>query len=306
MTVEISLCTAVWNTSHLLKRSIYTYMNQDLDPNRWELIIIDDNSLDDVKTVIAPLEGKINIRYVRLDHGYGMRGNTISFNTAFEMSQGNIIAETTPECMLPPDALSRMLLPHYIEPRCFVALKTHNLTPELQLMLDTVDWKKDLNLIRDLPGWSHAWVHANDNITHFGTHQICSIKKSVFYEITERRGFPLFCDYGSEDPWYSGLRERKGIKDITLPNSCMAIHQWHLPFQYWISKGYGPNLNFSAHSKANYMDDKSGHVPPGGSCTIWDKGIRDEISQEQKLAWRAFDDLAITSGISKKIVEGIS
>lgn len=123
MSVELSLCLAVWNTSHLLRRSVQTYLRQDIDSSRWELIVIDDNSLDDVQEAIAPLQGRLNVRYVRLNHSYGMRGNTVSFNTAFGMAHGHIIAETTPECMLPCDAVRQLLEPHRMHPQCFVALR---------------------------------------------------------------------------------------------------------------------------------------------------------------------------------------
>lgn len=301
MSIEMSLCVCVWNTSHLLKRSVYSYLQQDIAPERWELIVIDDNSQDDVKSVLAPLEGKINFSYTRLDHSDGMRGNTVAFNTAFAMAKGHILAETTAECILPKDGMRRMLEPHNQHPSCFVALKTYNLTREVQKAIDTVNWQNDPMAISTLPGWNDPWVHNNVPTKDFGTHQICSIKKDVFYRVAPK-GFPLFGDYGSEDPWYSGQRQRHSVAGITLPNECMAIHQWHAPFQYWMAKGRGPRFNKFAHSMSNYLNDRSGNVPDGGTCMIWDNGSHDQLSEAEKAQWKDLDADVLGTGALPQIV----
>lgn len=294
--MKASLCIAVWNTSHLLKRSIETYIAQDFDPQEWELIVIDDNSEDDVLNAISPAIGRLNVRHEKLEHPYGMRGNTVSFNTAFSMAQGEILMETTPETMLPRNAIRRLYEPHLDHPRCFVAMKTYNLTPHLQLLIDTVDWREDLMAIATLPGWVDPWVQNNVGTVNFRTHQTCSIRKEVFYELNNGQGFPLFGDWGSEDPWYAGTRAGAGIEDLTLPNECMAIHQWHPAFQYWMSKGKAPNLNRFAHSLGNYLNDPSGAVPVGGTCEIWDAGSREQQSEQEKLMWGTWDSLVRAMG----------
>jgi len=559
MAIEFSLCVCVWNTSHLLKRSVQTYIKQDIDPARWELIVMDDSSQDDVQNALRPLLGKINLRYERLEHSEGMRGNTVAFNTAFRLARGHILAETTAECLLPRDAISQMLEPHKTNPRCFVALKTYNLRPEMQAVIDRVDWESDIMNVAEIQGWDEAWVQNNVANTHFGTHQICSIRKDVWYEITKGQGFPLYCDYGcldgktkvltedlrwvrndslkvgdvlvgvtenpvgkskrkleksqvlsigevrknsfriitedgrdivsseehlwltanmrstgsqrdvlwkrtdklkvgdeirklvdvgekrdvfdsgwmagiidgegsasgdsglrvqitqnpgdvldramsvltnwgidfsahkryerkgkwgssrdgrcwdlrtrntasalellisapsvrlknkwvgiglpvkkdcvaskiisiepvgmrtligmmtstktfiaeglvshnSEDPWYCGLREKSNVMDITLPNWCMAIHQWHAPFQYWMAKGRGPRMNKFAHTMSNYMNDRSGHVPEGGTCEIWDKGSHEQLPDDEKAKWKLLDDKVLDTGIPRSII----
>jgi hypothetical protein len=484
-----------------------------------------------------------------------MRGNTVAFNTAFGMAQGHILAETTAECMLPKDGLRQLLEPHSKYDRCFVALKTYNLTREAQRAIDTVSWQNDIMAISALPGWNDPWVQNNVANMNFGTHQVCSIRKQVFDVVTKGKGFPLFCDYGcldgstrvlthdlrwvrndslkvgdclvgvtegqtrkakrkfersyvesigevclpsiriitddgrdiiasvehpwlvtsrtgaawtrtdklqvgdgikrvsdvwnmpdsfesgwvagvldgegsgekgsglrinitqnpgavlervlelyrkwgidykayprhrtpkkstdwnsregrawnvrtrnqsaammvlgmapsvrlihkwegqglpigeggmvsrvirlesvgarnligmttsthtfiaeglvthnSEDPWYANRRERNSVMGITLPNSCMAIHQWHAPFQYWMAKGRGFRLNKFAHSMSNYLNDKSGEVPEGGTCMIWDGGSHEQLSDSEKEQWKALDADVLESGVSPEIV----
>jgi hypothetical protein len=54
---------------------------------------------------------------------------------------------------------------------------------------------------------------------------------------------------------------------------------------------------------ANYLNDTSGHVPGSGTCSIWDGNSHATISPEQVEAWKAFDNLAIASGIPEKLVK---
>jgi len=274
---------------------MYTYANQDFPKDDFELIVMDDNSMDDVLSVIKLYENDINIKYVRLEHDFGMRGNTVAFNTAFKLSEGEIIAETTPETMFQPDIVRKMYEGHKNKERAFLSFKTYNLTPQIQTIIDQIDWMSDIMNISKLEGWNDPWVQANAKNTNFRTHQTCSIRKEIFYEITKGLGFPLFMDYGSEDPWYSGIREKNNIEDITIMD-VMPIHQWHTPFQYWMSKGYAPMLNKHAHTMDNYMNDKSGHVPKNGTCGIWDGGSTEMLPESSKNEWASWDSIVRSTG----------
>ena len=301
--IKISLCICVWNTSHLLKRSIETYCNQDFPKDEYELIIVDDNSEDDVQEAIKFAQGKINMTYIRLDHNYGMRGNTFAFNTAFKEAKGGIIAETTAETMFPKNMIRSLYEPHLTEDRIFVAAKTYNLTNELQQKIDSVDWRKDLYNIMQLEGFFNDWTLNNFKNTHFGTHQTCSISKRTFYDIFPQ-GFPLYADYGSEDPAFCGAREVRKVKDITIM-SPMAIHQWHPSFQYWQSKGKAPNLNKYAHSMSNFMHDKTGAVPNTGTCEIWDGGSHEMLSEQEIEEFSKMDDMVAKTGVPLDLIKGI-
>lgn len=293
--IKASLCICLWNMEHLLIRSIETYCKQDFPANEWELIIVSDNSEGYIEPILDYAAGRINYQYIRLEHGYGMRGNTVAFNTAFHFAKGHIIMETTAETMFTPDAIRKMYEPHIINDRCFVAMKTYNLTEHVQLKIDTVDWRSDLVNIKTLDGFDNPWTLNNVANTHFGTHQTCSIRKSVFAQITDGKGFPLFGDYGSEDPYYCGTREQKGVEDITIMDP-MLIHQWHPPYQYWMAKGKAPMVNKTAHSMSNYLNDTSGRVPNGGTCQIWDNNSHDQMTEEEKIGWHKMDILVRQTG----------
>jgi len=238
-----------------------------MSKDEYEVIIVSDNSSGNIDEVIEPLRELPHFTLIKMKHPYGMRGCTFAFNTAFKIAQGEVIAETTPETMIPPDTLE-IMYEKAMAGRNFCAFKTYNLTPELQLKIDTVDWESDINNIKKLEGFDNPWTMNNIKFDNFVTHQTCAIKNELFFELFPN-GFPLFGGYGDEDPYYAGVREQNNVQGITIMEP-MAFHQWHPPFQYWQSKGLGPNLNKWAHSKSNYMNDKSGKVPEGGGRYIWD------------------------------------
>ncbi len=300
--IKASLVICCWSTSHLLIRSIYTYCQQDFPKEEFELIVIDDNSPDDVRAAIEFGLGKINIRYIRLEHSYGMRGNTISFNVGFAWANGDILMESTPEIMFQKTTISDMYAPHLVNDRCFVATKTYNLGQQDQLIIDSVDWREDVNNIKNLPEFNSDWTQNNVKNENFGTHQSCSIKKEVWYEITRGLGFPLFGDYGGDDPWYHGTRRVKGVKDITIMQP-MVFHQWHLSFNFFSSMGYAPMLNRWNHSTSNYLNDETGEVPEEGTCRIWDGGSHERLGDEEKKAWKGMDKWFIDTGGLPSIIK---
>ena len=76
--MKLSLILMCWNTSHLLARTLRTLQKQTLDD--WELIVVDDMSEDDVPLVLRQNGEGLPIKYHRLEHEMGMRGNTVSLN----------------------------------------------------------------------------------------------------------------------------------------------------------------------------------------------------------------------------------
>lgn len=294
--IKISIVVAVFGTEHLFKRSIETYAKQDFPKDEWELIVISDNALGDVKSIIEPYKDRINIQYIEFNHPFGMRGNTISFNTAFMCSRGEYIGESTPETMWQPNVVRTLYETHNGADDTVVLMKTYNMTNDMQLVFDTVDWRSDIMNVKKLDGWDSDWVQQNfKKGTDFGTHQTCSIKKKTFYRITDNFLFPTYAGYGEEDPFYCGLRREKGIRDIVITD-LLPIHQHHLPFGYFASLGHAPMLNRHSHTTSNYMNDVSGRVPEGGTCHIFDGGDTARMTDAEAQDWRKWDDYFLKSG----------
>lgn len=292
--IRASLVICLWNMEHLMWRSAETYIKQDFPKHSWELIIVSDNSEGDIQPILDIIHGKINYQVIYLKHSWGMRGNTVAFNTGFHFAKGNVFMESTAETMFPNELVRKMYEPHLKYDRAFIAVKTYNLDVNLQLDIDTVDWREDISNIMKLDGFFNDWTLNNYKNTNFGTHQTCSIKKEVFYEVFPD-GFPLYCDYGSDDPRYSGGRSGLKIKDITLMEP-MAIHQFHPRWQFWGTLGKAPNCNKWGHSTSNYLNDKSGQVPHGGTCMIWDNGSHEQYSEAEIADQRTWDDRVRATG----------
>lgn len=292
--IKFSMAICVWNTSHLLKNSVYTYLNQTFNPLHWELIVVDDNSFDDVYAVLQPLVGKVNFRYIRLAHDYGMRGNTVAFNTGWAWAQGEIISDSTPEILLPDDCVYKLYKPHLTHDFAFVALKTFNLQPEVSIKINEKKWQEDIGNIMQLDGFFCDWTLNNFRNTHFGTHQLSSFKKSTFYKCFPD-GFPLYGGYGEEDCRFLNRREFNGVEDITIMQP-LAIHQWHAPYGFWQMKGYSKHHNRHGHSNSNFLNDLSGEVPATGTRSIFDGGKDEWFTQREIDEWAYLDDLVRASG----------
>ena len=66
--IKITVVVCCYATEHLFRRSIETYAKQDMKPSEWQLIVVDDNALGDVKSIIKPYKNDIQIEYIRFDH----------------------------------------------------------------------------------------------------------------------------------------------------------------------------------------------------------------------------------------------
>lgn len=301
--IKISIVVSCWSTEHQMKRSIETWANQDMPKEDWELIVINDCALGDVKGIIEPYRDRINMQYIEFDHTVGMRGNTIALNTGWMCARGDYIGESTPETMWPTDLVRSLYEMHECRDDRFIMFKTYNLTPEMQLQIDTVDWKSDIMNISKLEGWNSDWVQMNKNKgSDWGTHQTDSIKKSTWYQITNGYGWPLFSGYGEDDPYMCGLRNDKDIDDYVVLDP-LCIHQHHLPFNYFASLGHAPNLNKNNHTIQNIWNDVSGRVSEYGTCSIFDGRDASPMSEEEKLEWRKWDEYFLKSGGDPKYLE---
>ena len=294
---RVSVTLAVWNTGHLLVRTLETLTTQTFSD--FEVLIIDDASEDDVPRVISRYAEDLTINYHRLEHDFGMRGNTVSFNVAFSLAQGEIIFESTPEIMLYPSCIEDMVTQlDNMGHRSWVSVRTYNLVPEDQLLIDTVDWKSDVRNLEKLPNFDCPWTRNNEGSEFFGTHQTCVFYRADWFKYWER--YPFFCGYGTDDPWNAGKRKEKGIIEYTIKP--FVYHQWHAPIGYWSALDKAWNWNAWGHSMCNYYNDPL--VPEGGTAMLWDKdrpeGPYHQMDEEQKKGWLDLADKVKATGFRRK------
>lgn len=293
--MKLSLILMCWNTSHLLKRTIHTLSQQTMDD--WELILIDDNSQDDVWGAVKLYQDDIKIHYHRLEHDFGMRGNTASINYGLDQAQGHVVMWSTPEVMLPMNALRAAydVLTQRPDELLWVTVPSHGLSIDVQLLIDSVPWHENVHAIKQLVGmtrpedWDSVWFNLNfyehgrrDGKSKrelgipYGNNQTVAVVRETF--LSSIGTFPGFNDYGSDDCWVSSERKKAGYRDITLWDQ-EAYHQWHPPCQFWMALGNAPNWNARGHSTCNPTGDP--RVPEGGTCQTWDQGSTDPLTDEQ-------------------------
>jgi len=315
-TMKLTLFLMVWNTSHLMARTLETLKKQTIDD--WELLIIDDNSEDDVQKVLQENGDGLPIKYHRLEHDMGMRGNTFSLNYGLEHATGDVVMWSTPEVMLPPRALERAYEENiYTDQLMWVTVPSHGLTAEIQLLIDTVDWRSDIDnikhLLDDVPEdhWNSVWFnlnfHANGRLSQpsrqemgkeYGNNQTVAVMREQF--IQEIGTFPYFLDYGSDDPWISRVRKEHGYRDLTLWDQ-EAYHQWHPTCQYWMAQGKAPHWNKWGHSTVNILGDS--RVPEDGTCNIWDAGKTDSLTDDEKQRALSQRDVVVATGFRYKLAD---
>lgn len=294
---KVSICAAIWNTSHLLGRFLDTLTRQEFDD--FEVVLIDDNSEDSVEDAVAPYYDKLNIKIHRLTHRQGMRGNTISFNVAFSLAHGDIICENTPEIMFAPNTLKDLVDQLESMPRpAWVSVRTYNITPEDQLVMDDFDWKTDIYNLEKMPNFYSEWTQNNAKKREFGTHQTCVYYRDDWFRYIKR--FPLFADYGTDDPFFSGARQRAGFTDYTIEP--FVFHSWHPPLGFWMSHGKAPNWNLWGHTMCNWYNDPA--VPAGGTAMLWDtdkeQGPYHQMNEEEAEGWLQWTDTVVKSGFRRK------
>ncbi len=309
--MKLTLMLMVWNTSHLMARTLQTLQKQTIT-GEWELLVIDDMSEDDVPGTIAEHGGGLPVVYHRLEHDMGMRGNTASINFGLEQAQGEIVMWSTPEVMLPPDALRRVRETHDEQPngKLFVTIPSHGLTARLQLRIDSVDWRSDLHSIELLldgvafDHWDSVWFylnfyeHGRPDGKHkdiYGNNQTVAVRRQVWLDTIG--SFPMFLDYGSDDPWLVRERRGRGFKDVTLWDQ-EAYHQWHATHQYWMAQGKAPNWNKDGHTIRNIVGDPRVHS--GGTCMIWDGGDKAGLTEEEKQQALRLHDTVVATGFRYK------
>jgi len=290
--MKLSLILMCYNTAYLLGRTLETLQKQTLDD--WELIIVDDNSEDDVLLTLARHGAGLPIQYHRLEHDFGMRGNTFSINYGVEQAQGHVVMWSTPEVMLPPGALQAAYDAHVAAPseRLWVTIPSHGLTAGMQLRIDTVNWREDIHSIKRLvadqspESFDSRWFYTNfhkdgrrdqPRKKEYSNNQTVAVVRQTWLDTVG--SFPLFMDYGSDDPWAGGARREHGFKVVTLWEQ-EAYHQWHPFAQFWMAQGKAPNWNRWGHTTSNLMNDP--RVPDGGTCEIWDKGDRSPLTEAEK------------------------
>lgn len=119
MLITIVICT--YNRSEILKITLPCYLDLDIPKNdELEVIIVDNNSQDETKEVIAEF---IELNKSKIDFKYAFesrQGLSYARNHGYERSSGNYIAYIDDECILPRQWLDVVMQNIYSEAPAFL------------------------------------------------------------------------------------------------------------------------------------------------------------------------------------------
>lgn len=118
--MKLSVVYSIYNRSELFKRGLATITKQVMDPQDFELVVVDDSSTEDIYSVLQPYIGKLNIRHIKYDHTkspiwaelnpdgvekvwYHTQG--ISANIGINQAQGEVVCISQPEMLHSPWSL---------------------------------------------------------------------------------------------------------------------------------------------------------------------------------------------------------
>ena len=96
--MELSVIICSYNRCQSLGRILDSFQNLSFAPEAWELLIVDNNSTDETRSVAEGFIGKgfINLKYIF----EGLQGKSYALNTGIRESRGKILAFTDDDCVV--------------------------------------------------------------------------------------------------------------------------------------------------------------------------------------------------------------
>lgn len=119
MTVALSVITATRNRAPVLARCLDALLAQDLDADRYEVLVADDASTDETPEVIeqARRRARCTIRTMRMPHRAGVPATR---NAAIRQAEGEVIVFVDDDSLAPPQFLAAHLAAHTAHPEGIV------------------------------------------------------------------------------------------------------------------------------------------------------------------------------------------
>lgn len=109
---KVSVIIPTYNRSHTLKRAVESVLGQTFD--NFELLIVDDGSEDDTKSVVDSIQDK-RIRYIKLKENRGAAG---ARNEGIRRSECSLIAFQDSDDVWRPEKLERQMIYWEQHPEC--------------------------------------------------------------------------------------------------------------------------------------------------------------------------------------------
>lgn len=231
--MKLSIVFGTYNRAHLLRRSLETYAQQPFKD--FEIIVMDDSSIDDTFDVVKSFMDSLDIKYVFINKDdYRWRDSSSFLNFGIRAAKGEIVVPTHPEVMVGKNTLQEIAdkAQHW----SYICAKPYYLTKEDQKNIDTSGWRDDvLNITRregyyEQPSAEHS---GNPQYAHAQMEKHAMWDSWVFGGMTKatwRRigGLSESEVWGPVDISFANRRKILDIPNITLQGKdTMVIHQNH-------------------------------------------------------------------------------
>jgi len=94
----MSIIIPVYNGAHIIGPLLDSIQQLDYPPNRYEVLVVDNNSTDDLESVVAPYP-------VKLSHERDVQGSYAARNQGIKQARGEILVFTDADCRVHPQWL---------------------------------------------------------------------------------------------------------------------------------------------------------------------------------------------------------
>lgn len=222
--VAVLICN--WNRGHLMQRSLWLLSNQSYPCEIW----IMDTGSTDLSKEIALQYGAI---WHQVRHPTSPRaGPYDGWKFGYERADADFIILTHPEVMVPLTAIEQMIEGHG---KSRSSSSAFCLPADCQQILDTVDWKKDLNQICTMTNfWPYRnyWGYTNyEAMAHYEIFMFTGQYRDQWDRFGFLPGDPdsdYFCGY---EDWMVPEEIASGWRAVRMPYSVYhQYHSWDKPF----------------------------------------------------------------------------
>jgi glycosyltransferase involved in cell wall biosynthesis len=202
----------------LLERTLWLLRQQTYDD--YEVWILDDGSDENIEEICG---GRIVYKRVR-GTGASPRASNMAWHYGYEDCDGEFVILAHPEYMAPLDAIERLVEQYdgsaRLEP---VPLA---LPPKGQAIIDSVDWKNDLDLLQTLPEfWTFKtpWGWTNFEAKEWCHHFAFTGQTRDAWDVNDF--LPVTEELGMNDSWLVKLEVEQGRPPVCADFS--VYHQHH-------------------------------------------------------------------------------
>ena len=118
-TILVSCIIPTFNRAESLKKTLLSLLEQDFDPTKYEIIVVDNNSTDNTKEVVQKISAQ-HRTFVKY-HLETRQGVHYARNSAFTLSRGDILYYTDDDMEIDRSVLQSLLRVFEFDPRIAVA-----------------------------------------------------------------------------------------------------------------------------------------------------------------------------------------